>query len=369
LTGPPGAQFSFRGAGVPEFNGTVGRPLAPAARLPYWNSSLVYAGSRNNRLGAPNGTLSFVAGNGTEYMVWNRGPQHSTYLSLNFRYQNLSAFTGISLTLQGLPVNASNLRLNLVLPQTTLSVPSYISNDSAQGPSTTYSFYFSDATNATSSAPVNRTVLAGALKEMTEFDVVLPDTGLTSSFAWSNLTGFTNTTGPFTFYSLGSAPVVPSTPWTWTASAPVLLDTISAQLGRQPTSSPRVDLYTPQSDVTDARVTLPTSGWYVVQLAQTYSALWTLTGPVESSSHVIVNVGLNGWLVHASGPVPVQLVYGGGTWVVLGSVVEGVGLVLFVLAVVVARRWDLPRHGFQLRPSPGSKLRHDSGDSDEPTNS
>jgi hypothetical protein len=44
---------------------------------------------------------------------------------------------------------------------------------------------------------------------------------------------------------------------------------------------------------------IPTSsGWGILQVAQTYSAPWILDGSTSSSLHFPVNIGLNGWLVN-----------------------------------------------------------------------
>ncbi len=356
VAGPPGARFTLEAPSDTDFNGTVGEPVAPVADLPYGNSSVVSAGSNPRDPLPSNGTLAWNSADGTTYLAWSPGPNNSTYMALDFAYQNLSRYQGISLTLNGPPLNASALELQLVLSQATLTVPGYVSNVSTDGSATTYSFYFRDAI-APASAPIgfNPANITASLKDLRHFVVVLPTTDHRSSYIWSNLTAFDNQANGFYLISTGSHPVDPSAPWTISTSPLVRFDTLVAQMGPTvPATPPRQDVYAAQSSVVDQQATLAGSGWSVVQLGQTYSSAWTLQGPLDFQDHLVVNVGLNGWLVDASGPVVVHVVYTGNVSALWGSVGEGIGLVGFVAAVVVYRRWPLPGHGFRrTRPSPG----------------
>ena len=98
-----------------------------------------------------------------------------------------------------------------------------------------------------------------------------------------------------------------------------------------------------QPEPTDFSVALNTSSgeWGILMLAQTYSPLWILDATSSYSQHLIVNVGLNGWLVNTTGILKGNIIYSAQKYLDLGINLEVVLLpawAVLSMAVVYRRR-------------------------------
>lgn len=331
---PPGAGVTVGTGGSQEITRAAGPPIVPIRQLDYWNASTTFAGINNHGAYPYNGSVDFVAHNGTDYLDWHFAPFNDTFQYLDFNLHNLSGLTGLSITVQGQIRQPSQLTLQIVFDNGSASVPSYPYYSGGSLDSTSYAFYFPLATGA--GAPV----LRQNLSNVSRFVFGFPKTGSQDELALSNLSGFANESGGFQQRQIGTLPFNGTSSLNVLSTPLVNIDTISLAVV-EPLSpgGPRVDIYSPQPVITDERLSPGLTGWRLVQLAQAYSPLWELDGAVGEPIHVLTDLGLNGWLVNLSSDSNVHIVYRGAGVAYTSSVVEGVGLSAWLLGIPLYSRW------------------------------
>ena len=130
----------------------------------------------------------------------------------------------------------------------------------------------------------------------------LTSTGNFTQLDLSNFTGYVSGANPgFSAFELGALPLGPGGSLTLGASTGCWLDTVELVASNSTaviSPAPVQASLAPQLSPTTLSITSSKSTWGILQVGQTYSQGWGLLGSLSTAPHILVNIGLNGWLVN-----------------------------------------------------------------------
>jgi hypothetical protein len=291
---PPSAVVTLSSNGYHTSNSTP--PATDVLPFPYWNASIVSAGINNGGKYAYNGSVTFVDQNGTRLLNWSFAGHNFTDQYLNFRIHSLAGISGLQFNATTLPSGPLPFLMQILLNGTYADVKSYVSNIDLGTGQTTYSLYFPMATG-----PGAKDLLSNP-GNITRFVIGLTSTGAFDTLELSNLTSFvTPARVSFSELALAGVPLGTGYPLTLEANTACTFDTVSLIAGESTESTRSFGVqsdYAARSSPMALSIIPTSSGWGILQVAQTYSAPWILDGSTSSSLHFPVNIGLNGWLVN-----------------------------------------------------------------------
>jgi len=329
---PPGALAEVTAGGGGSASTTLAPLETPPTPLPYWNSSIVSAGINNEGAYEYNGTAQLVTLDGNRFVQWNFSAFNSTFQYLNFNLHDLRGANGLQITFKGSETGDPAPILQLLFNGTSVTVPSYLMARGSSNDSATYGFYFSD------SEAGGATRLEPNLGNISRFVIGFTETGAGRSLLVSNLSEFNSSSGGFQEAAFGSVALGPGENLVVNTSGRVMINAASLMTKGQIGTPPPSRYLLPVETATPDRVTVydNRTGWSLLQLAQTYSPLWTVAGPVSGVVPVLSDVGLSGWLIDVLHPGSLTFTYAGGAAISIGIVIETAGPVGFVAVVAIS---------------------------------
>ncbi len=333
LAAPPGAAVAYSLNNVTGVHWTSNSSIVAQGPLDYAAPGFARTNATNSTEGF-HGNVTTVTANGTVYLDWKPLAQDTAPQSLELNVSNLTAWQGLQVTIKG------NVQIplvwNITYGQTTAFVPGYPTIVPTPPNNTVYRFVLPPGDNG---MPQD---LLTHLGNLTEFCLQANSTGVAPELQLSNLTLLRVDPGPLASVPLGTAPggdlnVSVSLP----AGARLGRLTITTGALPQMVPDPGVHDFAAQSPDGPIDFPGPALGWGVVTFAQTYSPIWSASGP-GPAVHAVVDVGLNGWFVEGGSPGTWVISYTGTSLLHTAVVGEGIGLAALggvaVLAVSIQRR-------------------------------
>jgi hypothetical protein len=344
LAGPPGSIISV-GLGNSSSQGQIRPVYADSSPLPYWNRSVVSAGINNHNAYKYTGSVSLTQANGTQFLDWNFTPNNNTLQYLNFDLHDFSGFDGLSVNVTSGTEAPLYPILQILFSGTGVTIPSYVSAVDLEKNLTTYSFYFPSATGPGARA------LSSNLTNITRFAIGFPTTGADDNVLVSNISGEEGGSDGFVNVDLGTLSLGGDSDLDVSAGSLCNFDIVTAIAGEGSRLFAQGGFfpdYLPQVPGQPIQTTIPASGWGIVQLAQTYSSLWTISNIPTDSPHFPVELGLNGWLVNVSEGATLHITYQGTSDLLFGLTAQAIFLPIVAFAI-----WILGPQGkrFWKRPT------------------
>ena len=352
VNAPPGALAEVAAGGGGTVSTTLAPLTSPPMALPYWNSSVVSAGINNHGAYAYNGSARLVISDATRFIQWNFSAFNSTFQYLNFELHDLRGGNGLQVTLKGPESGDSPPVLQLLFNGTSATVPAYPMAMYGSSDSTTYGFYLPDAEGDGAAQ------LAANLGNISRFVIGFSDTGAGNSLLVSNLSEFNGSSGGFREAALGPVILGAGDRLAINTSGQVLINAASLLVnGPIDLSSSARDLLPVETQSPD-RITVDEvrTGWSLLQLTQSYSPLWSVSGPISGVVPVVTDVGLTGWLVDVLHPGTLTITYAGAVTIPIGDAIETAGPFGFTAAMAVLywtgrrRRNSRAKQGEPVRP-------------------
>ena len=297
------------------------------------NGSIVSANIANGGAYPYNGSVTWVpTSNGAYYLLWNVTPQNTTYQYLHFDLHNLTGDDGLTFTVanqKGLP---PAFQLQLLFNGTYVDIPSYASAPGPGPGGVSYSFLFQNAVGPGAND------FEQHLGGLQGFNVGTYKAGTASNFNLTSLSFLRSYTGsPFHLFDVPSVALTPSNTIDVYTSAQCRIDTLAFQVGTSPATVPGVNSYRgSQSDPLDFRATATASGWGILVASDTYSPIWQLSlNGTPSGTHLVANLGLNGWLVNLTRGDQLTVRYLAQQYQSEGILIEVVGLPLVAVGILL----------------------------------
>jgi hypothetical protein len=334
---PPGAQLT-------AVNGPTQRVAYytnPATLFPLVNLSaganVVQAEIHNPPPGyhyPGNATFNYTA-SGEAYVNWTLIPDNSTYQYLRFDIMNLAGAQGFTFTFaneSGLP---TQFQMQIQFDNTEVSMAGYPSSGVPGSHGVSYSFAFADATG-----PGLARFNPGVLEKVTRYIVGPLQTESASTLNVTGIAYMENVNGfPYENIPIPAFPLVGSNTTAVNATSQCRIDTLAYATG--PIAPPAQSLEAFQGAQSNPLVMTATAGitgWGLLLAAQTYSPLWQLTvGGGTALNHVIVDLGLNAWLVNVAAGAKLMVRYLGQEYQTFGIVVAAIGLPLMAIILALTR--------------------------------
>ena len=370
VNAPPGALAEVAAGEGGTLSTTLAPLTSPPLGLPYWNSSIVSAGINNQGAYAYNGSAQLVISDATRFIQWNFTAFNSTFQYLNFELHDLRGGNGLQVTLKGPESGDSAPVLQLLFNGTAATVPAYPLAMYGSNDSTTYGFYLPDAEGG------NAAQLTDNLGNISRFVIGLSDTGAGNSLLVSNLSEFNGSSGGFREAALGPVTLGAGESLAINTSGQVLINEASLLVNGPIDPSPSARDLLPVETESPDRITVDEvrTGWNLLQLTQSYSPLWSVSGPISGVVPVVTDVGLTGWLVDVLHPGTLTITYAGEAAIPIGDAIETAGPVGFTAAMAILywrgrRRQDArAKQGEHVRPGPhpGADAAHHGGSGERP---
>lgn len=320
LAAPPGSEVGYTLDNQSGVHWTTNSSIVAQDPLNYSVPGFARSNATNSTEGF-HGNVTTVTSNGTTYLEWSPLAHDTLPQSLQLNVSdvgNLSTWQGLEVTVHGnvqIP-----LSWNLSYNQSSAIVPAYPTIVPTSPNNTVYRFILPPGDNGMPQP------LLDHLGNLTGLSLVLNSTGPPAELLLSNFTLLRVTAGPLSSVPLGTAPG-------GALNVSVHLPP-GARLGRLTITTGALPKMTPDPGTHDLAaqpasgpITFSPSaaGWGVLTLAQTYSPLWSATGP-GTAVHAVVDVGLNGWFVEGGSPGSWQFTYTATSLLHTALVGEGIGL-------------------------------------------
>ncbi len=309
-------------------------------KIPWTNMSVVSAGI-NNQDKYPYSGSAVTNGNGSALLNWTFVPNNETYQYLNFNLSNLSGWNGIRFS-ANVTLPLSFIMQAIYSDGNIFSVRSYQVVNKSNNTSEFYLFF-----PASQQYALYAHNLDSIQRFAIGFDGKSPDFNrlFIGNFSFFNYSGSANFEN-FQLYQLNNSGVQDLSISTNRMN---LIDTVTSVFGRNNSMvniGRAIGDKSAQVDPTALSVDLNTAAgeWGILTAAETYNSLWNLQAKVGYHQHIIVYVGLNGWLINTTGNLKGKVIYLGQKYLEQGMIIEGVMLsvvipLVSIMAFSQKRKW------------------------------
>lgn len=342
-TSPSYISITSTGTGA-ETSQLVGGQLAGS--LPYWNSTIVSPGINNQGTYTYNGSTSFITKGDIHEILWNFSSNNQTFQYLNFDLHNLSGIDGFLFNVSS--TRSYNFMMQSLFDDTYETFPAQLVGINNGTGTSTYSIDFNLGFGPGSSQ------FSKFRGNITRFVLGLPSTGNQDSLELSNFTGFLSSTDGFTDTSLTRLPLAFTANFSVSAPPTCLFDTVSLVAGNDlilQAKGAQANSSAPQESDGTTELSTPPLGWGVLMLSEVYSPLFVLSGNYTVVDHMVVNLGLNGWLVDLTDSGSITVTCEGNNALVLGTQIEALLISGWVLATCFLVCWRRRRVQYSARMS------------------
>lgn len=333
-------SLSFSGGGRHLYK-NLATSFGKSATLPWKNLSIVTAGINNQGSYPYNGTVKLQKTENGSKLLWNFTANNNTFQYLNFEYGNILNSDYLHFVQEG--QSHENYVFQAILSNGSASYSSPVirsTNLYNSSDNLTEVYFDLYALNAYAAS-------LGKNVSVQRFVIGLPNTGNQSSailrdFELLNVTGQEGR--GFQNVNFGSLALAGNSPQlTLNATENVLLNTVTLIFanGSSNVRSPeytRVSYTQPSPSQYFFDFNTTQSG--ILIFSQTYDEQWNLSG--INGDHVVVNVGLNGWFINASGKSIVNasasITYSGQIYLYHGIVIETILMAASAGLIAIATR-------------------------------